>query len=579
MSKALRDRAPRPVRGLERTRAYRVARAAPPTDLRLDSNEGPAPAAAALAAARPRADLRRYPDASGFEELLARRFGVARERVLVTAGADDGILRAALAFLEPGRELIVPTPAFEMIPRYARLAGAELRTVPDAAARYPLEGVLAAIEESGPRLGMVAVVSPSNPTGSAATPGDLERIARATPDALVLVDLAYAEYADEDLTACALELPNAVVLRTMSKAWGLAGARVGWALAAPATVRALRAAGAPYAVSRPSLALACARLSEGEGALAGHVARVRAERERLRELLADLGAAPRASQANFVLCACGDALWLRDALAGLGIAVRAFPGVEGLERCVRITCPGDAADFERLERGLRAALRPEALLFDLDGVLADVSGSYRRAIELTAREFGVEVGPQDIERVKARGDSNCDWSLTRELLRDAGVDASLEDVTACFERSYQGTGAAPGLWREERALCSRADLERLRARMPLAIVTGRPRADALRFLEHEGLEGVFDVLVAREDAALKPDPAPVRLALERLGVRAAWMVGDTPDDLRAARGAGVVPIGVPAPGCTSPEDTAATLTTAGAARVLASVTELEGLLS
>ncbi len=120
-------------------------------------------------------------------------------------------------------------------------------------------------------------------------------------------------------------------------------------------------------------------------------------------------------------------------------------------------------------------------------------------------------------------------------------------------------------------------LERLAKRLPLAIVTGRPRDEARWFLERAGFANLFRAVVCMEDAPRKPDPAPVRLALARLGVQRAWMVGNTPDDIRAASGASVVPLGVVAPG----DDLAATstaLTDAGAASVIAHVADLEELL-
>ena len=113
--------------------------------------------------------------------------------------------------------------------------------------------------------------------------------------------------------------------------------------------------------------------------------------------------------------------------------------------------------------------------------------------------------------------------------------------------------------------------------MPLAIVTGRPRSDALCFLEEKGILSCFDVIVCMEDAELKPDPAPVNLALDQLGKQYAWMIGDTPDDVRASRGARVVPLGVLAPG---DGDAARTvLMDSGAARVLDKTIALEGLLN
>jgi len=116
-------------------------------------------------------------------------------------------------------------------------------------------------------------------------------------------------------------------------------------------------------------------------------------------------------------------------------------------------------------------------------------------------------------------------------------------------------------------------LRALAERLPLAVVTGRPRADAEAFLDRAGIAGAVSALVTMEDAPSKPDPAPVRLAMERLGVSRAWMVGDTPDDVRAARAAGVLPLGV----IPSGEDAAAwrrVLLAAGAGRVLDGLDEL-----
>ena len=110
-------------------------------------------------------------------------------------------------------------------------------------------------------------------------------------------------------------------------------------------------------------------------------------------------------------------------------------------------------------------------------------------------------------------------------------------------------------------------------------MTGRPRADAERFVERFGLCEVVDALIAREDAAaLKPDPAPVRAALRALNVERAWMVGDTPDDVVAARAAAVLPIGCLPPGCGAPDELRASLHEAGAGFVLNETTEIEELL-
>ncbi len=320
----------------------------------IDLNEGPAPTPDLLArlAAVDAETLRRYPDAAALEKRLAARFGVPPERVVVTAGGDDGIERLCRAVLAPGKQLILPAPTFEMFKRYAKFAGASVVEPAWPEGKFPIEAVLAAITAD---TAMIAVVSPNNPTGAVATADDLRRVAEAAPYALVLLDGAYAEFADEDLTALALSLPNVVMIRTFSKARGLAGLRVGYALAPGRIADWMRAVGAPFAVSSISLAVAGHDLDHGDARLAATVAQVKTERERIRSILTELGATPVASQANFVLARVADPVAVRDALFAQGVAVRAFTGKPGMEHLLRIGCPANAAEMDFLETALRRA--------------------------------------------------------------------------------------------------------------------------------------------------------------------------------------------------------------------------------
>ncbi|MEI7658335.1 MAG: TIGR01548 family HAD-type hydrolase [Phycisphaerae bacterium] len=554
---------------------------ASPIDLHLDANEGPRSAfdvdiARVAAEVGPEA-IRRYPDSSVLDQLIAQRWNVPSSRVIVTAGGDEAIDRICRVTLAPGRELLVPVPTFEMIPRFARQAGAEVVTVAWDDERYPVQRVLGRITE---RTALIAVVSPNNPTGAVAAARDVERLAQAAPDALVLVDAAYAEFADEDLTAVSLALPNAIVVRTFSKSFAMAGLRVGYAIGSERVIRAMRSAGSPFPVSGIGLAVAERAFTAASVTQAAAIRAVRSERERLSALLEQLGARPRPTHGNFVLAEFQDAEWSWRALAGLGIGVRRFAAGSGLERSLRITCPGDEAAFDRLCRGLRAAVRPRALLLDMDGVIADVSESYRRAIRLTAESFGATLGPGDIIAAKAEGNANNDWLLTRRLLASRGIDVPLADVTARFEALCHGINGEPGLAAAEKLIPARAVLDRLAAKVPLAIVTGRPRQDCELFLARFALKSLFRVVVCMEDAPAKPDPGAVRLAMERLGVEAAWMVGDTPDDIVAARRAGVVPIGILPPGGAGDErrDMALAIERSGSARLLDSLEELEDML-
>merc|ERR1719183_419469 len=278
------------------------------------------------------------------------------------------------------------------------------------------------------------------------------------------------------------------------------------------------------------------------------------------------------ARANFVLCEVLDrpARGLFEDLRSVAVMTRYF-GTQGgsLECHVRISAPTEAG-YPRLMRALRAARdgkislaaerarvviaanRPKAVLFDMDGVLADVSSSYRQAITLAARRFGVDVTQDDIARIKAQGDANNDWVLTHRLVCEKWNKSTpapqFEDVKNVFEEIYQGTENSDGLWNSERLIVPKEMLEKLAAIVPLGIVTGRPRSpDCDRFLDQHGIKHLFKTVVTLDDTKeRKPAPDPVLLALSNLGnPDVSVFVGDTIDDINAARAAkrNVIPIG------------------------------------
>lgn len=338
---------------------------------KLDANESVPPDAARFSI---NAELLcRYPSVGEFEMELAERLGgrSGSASVVVTAGGDDALYRLCMALLEPGLDAIVTTPSFEMIPKYARLAGTEPISVAwNGGVPFPTDDVLARITA---RTAAVFVVTPNNPTGAVASAEDLRRISLALrrrdgSSGTLIVDLAYTEFADVDLTSVALSLPNAVIVRTFSKAWGLAGLRVGYAAGPAGIINLLRASGNPYATSNLSTAIARQWWHEGGDAVRRLVDRVRYERGALVSLLKGLGTTAFASQGNFVLAKVADAVSVQKSLeqwpAG-GIAIRRFPTdnpEHPLASCVRITCPGELQGFDELSKALTRTLSPAATL-------------------------------------------------------------------------------------------------------------------------------------------------------------------------------------------------------------------------
>ena len=227
------------------------------------------------------------------------------------------------------------------------------------------------------------------------------------------------------------------------------------------------------------------------------------------------------------------------------------------------------------------------ILFEMDGVLVDVSGSYRRAvIETTAALSGCEVTPETVQAYKDRGGFNNDWVLTHALIAEAGVEVEYEDVIEAFDERYRGENF-DGYIADEPPLIRTETLEALARLGDLALVTGRTEQDARWTLEHFGWERFFPVVVAMEqqEGREKPDPYPIALALEALaeqhdapvGPAQAVYIGDMGDDMRAARAAGIRAVGV-VPPYLDAERHRETLTEAGAEVVVDDVNLVEGAI-
>ena len=533
-----------------------------PIDLRLDANECRSTDGRFGAEAFGACDIdpAAYPDRRSLESVIATRAGIDPERVVVTAGADDAIDRVCREAIAPGDRITLLDPTFPMFERFAVQCGGRVDRVTWMDGDFPIDAVI----ESGRTAAVVALVTPNNPTGLVISIEAIRRVRAELPDTLLVIDLAYAEFATSDPGPALRDLPNTVVIRTLSKAWGLAGIRVGWTESAPAIASRLRAAGGPYPVSSISLEIAARTLRDPsfEAAKSDRVDRIRGNRDRMNDWLDQRDIERLPSEGNFILFRIPDARWISDALASAGIAVRIFRE-SIVDDWIRVTIPVDSADLDRTLRVMDAALRPEAMLFDLDGVIADVSRSYRAAIVGTTGAFGVVIDDGAIDAIKAEGDANDDWALTRMLIERRGIEVEPDAVTREFQRRYLGAVDRPGLRELESMLVDRTFLDRVRDRMPIGLVTGRPRAEAIWFLDRYALTGLFEVVVAREDAPLKPSPRGIRSAMETMGVERAWFIGDTVDDVVAARAAGLVPIGV-----SRAQDGDSTLFGAGAARVV-----------
>ena len=306
--------------------------------------------------------LNRYPEPQPAELLarIASLYGVSPAQVLVGRGSDEGIDLLVRAFCAAGRDrVLVCPPTFGMYRVAAAIQGAGVVEVPlDRSRGFAIDaGAIAAA--LGPGLKIVFLCSPNNPTGNLQDPGALERVLEACVDrALVVVDEAYAEFAPgASVVPWLSSHPHLVILRTLSKAYGLAGARLGAVLAAPEVVGLLRRMIPPYALTVPTIEAALAALDPaGLARCRDRVAALVAERARLAAALSELPLVVRVwpSDANFLLVECEDAGRLLEAGVRGGLLVRDMRRQPGLERCLRITV-GTPDENSRLIAALEAA--------------------------------------------------------------------------------------------------------------------------------------------------------------------------------------------------------------------------------
>ena len=237
-------------------------------------------------------------------------------------------------------------PTFEMMELMSKAAGGGFRSVPSLRDPAPADALLGAAGE------VITVISPHNPTGLEVPEEVLYRISDGLPEgALLLVDLAYVEFADNDPTLSLLERENVIVLRTFSKAWGLAGLRVGYALGPPARFAAIRGSRPPFTVATPSLWIAERALALGERITRGYIRSVRNEREGLRRALVAVGVDALPSTANFVFGVSKDVDLLDSVLLESGFRVRRF---SHMPEAIRITVPGEENLFRRLIEAVNA---------------------------------------------------------------------------------------------------------------------------------------------------------------------------------------------------------------------------------
>jgi histidinol-phosphate aminotransferase len=329
--------------------------------IKLASNENPRGVGPRTRAAieASLADVARYPDGNGHElkTALAARHGVDMAQIVLGNGSNDVLELAALAFLGPGRAAVYSQHAFAVYPLATQARGARAIVVPAKAYGHDLEAMAQAIDDE---TSVLWIANPNNPTGTHAAPPALEALLRRVPErVIVVIDEAYNEYLPSELRAETVKWlkrhPNLVVTRTFSKAYGLAGLRVGYALAHASVADVMNRVRQPFNVNSIALAAAAAALGDMEFVARSYAENLQGLRQ-LREGAERLGLDYIPSFGNFLTIRVGKAQDIFKRLLRRGVIVRPVGGPYGLPEHLRVTV-GTEGENERFLAALAASLK------------------------------------------------------------------------------------------------------------------------------------------------------------------------------------------------------------------------------
>ncbi len=550
--------------------------------LKLDANEnlcGASPKVFDVLKNIGRKGVNFYPCYGEFLTELSKSNGLDMEFFLPTNGGDEAISVIFNTYLEKGDNVVSFAPTFVMPKIYAEVCECNFITVGyDKKWEFNADKLINCVNETK-NVKVVHLTSPNSPTGEVVSRSDVEKILKTFPDKLVLLDNVYINFGKNqpDYVSLIKKYNNLFIVKSFSKDYALAGLRLGYVITSPENIKQMKKVISPYSVNNIALTAGIAALRDKK-----YFEKVKKEvlenKAKLIAALKKMGFKPYKSETNFVLCDFGaKADFIFNKLVKSKISVKRFSG-EDLENHFRITVP-DKAGLKKL---LAAFEVRNLLVFDLDGVVFDVRNSYRKAIEKTFKHFARKSLAQgEIQEAKNLGGLNCDWDLTKYLLEKNGVEAGMPEIIEVFQNHFfKKQGNSMGLIDEEKLLLKDATLKKLAQKHDLCVFTGRPKSEALYSLEKYDILKYFNLVIGKEDLPddkQKPCPDGLNLIKEKCTYNKIYYFGDTPDDMKCAKSASAIPIGV-LPPQDKTDAFAETMEKHGALKVLKDVNKIKDSL-
>ncbi len=512
-------------------------------EVKLNQNESPynlpEPILAKIQERLANVKFNRYNEGSlkRLRELTAQMYGLDADQVMYGCGIDEIFYYIILTFVGKEEKIVRPTPSFAMYEICAQVAGA--KDVPVALdTNFELTDEF--IKQSKDAK-LTFICRPNAQTGNSWDKKTIEQIVKNTKG-IVCIDEAYAEFAQDDCLDL-LKYENVILVRTFSKAYLAAGVRLGYALASKEVIAYMNRVRLPWNVGALPQVVGEVIL-ENQQVFKEKVAEIKENRKELFEAL-KLRTKVLPTQTNFMSFKVSDPKGFCKTLKETGILVRNVSSYPGLEGYVRVTVGTKRENEQFLKAFDQVQFKPiDSIIFDVDGVLVDVSKSYREAIKLTVGQFrGTNATDEEIENIKKKPNSNNDWVVTYALATDYTGELSKLDRTnakylemkEAFQKFY-----LDGLIDKEEIYMDKAYVRAiLKKGLKIGVVTSRPRFEALYVLKRIG---GFDeqFVMAQEDCTEeKPSPKPINELVAKMKVKNPAYIGDTINDRLAAERAGV----------------------------------------
>lgn len=506
-----------------------------------------------------------YPEYDLLYAKIAEFYSLPKDSLILTNGSDEGISVIANSFIEAGIDrAIVSDPCFAIIPHSLKLAGAEIRPVKvNGDLSFNVKGIEAELK-SGAKIAFFA--SPENPTGVVLDCKLVASWCQAYPETLFVIDEAYGEYSDFSCLSLINEFDNLLVLKTFSKAWGMAGLRLGIVFGKPELIEVLQRVKLPYSVNAAAVWMAQKLLD--------NAAKVKMEVKdsliRLKNLATEIeqrGYRVKRGQSNSVLIELGYlAKRFTEFCRSESVLVR--DRSELIDGMVRVST-GTQEENDKFLQALDKFSKSFGVMFDLDDTIVDTSKSFAKVVEKLVEQYtGSPLKPGELRSLKAEGGYNDDWIATQELIRRRGYEADIEDIVLTAIPMYREIAMEA-----EELICDLALLETLRKRHKVFVVTGRCRVE-YDPVWGERLDPVFDQIYCvgdRPHLHAKPSGDYLEACMRENNLSDAIYIGNSVDDVSAALSLKIEAIGV------TTTLSAEQLKASGATRVLSSVDELKEL--